>query len=188
MLNTQQPFGADVITRISATMMDPDALGTLRDRAHETLATLTDRGLRRGGRRSVGGLRDRRRRQRDDAAARARDRSRAALDGAVHDRRAHAARRRRRPTSASTCTSARPPCSFPALGAYVGPDIVAGHPRDRADARQAHAALHRRRHELGDRPRLVGATRSRRRRLPARRSRRRRSAAACAPPTARSRA
>ena len=41
MLNAQQPFGADVITRISATMMDPTALGTLRDRAHETLATLT---------------------------------------------------------------------------------------------------------------------------------------------------
>jgi uncharacterized 2Fe-2S/4Fe-4S cluster protein (DUF4445 family) len=41
MLNAQQPFGADVITRISATMMDPEALGTLRDRAHETLMTLT---------------------------------------------------------------------------------------------------------------------------------------------------
>jgi uncharacterized 2Fe-2S/4Fe-4S cluster protein (DUF4445 family) len=41
MLNAQQPFGADVITRISATMMDPDALGMLRERAHETLATLT---------------------------------------------------------------------------------------------------------------------------------------------------
>jgi uncharacterized 2Fe-2S/4Fe-4S cluster protein (DUF4445 family) len=40
-LNMQQPFGADVITRISATMMDPDALGMLADRAHETLATLT---------------------------------------------------------------------------------------------------------------------------------------------------
>ncbi len=41
MLNAQQPFGADVISRISATMMDPTALGTLRDRAHETLMTLT---------------------------------------------------------------------------------------------------------------------------------------------------
>jgi len=40
-LNMQQPFGADVITRISATMMDPEALGMLGDRAHETLATLT---------------------------------------------------------------------------------------------------------------------------------------------------
>ncbi len=40
MLNRQQPFGADVITRISATMMDPDALGALRARVHETLASL----------------------------------------------------------------------------------------------------------------------------------------------------
>jgi len=41
MLNAQQPFGADVITRISATMLDPEALGRLTERAHETLATLT---------------------------------------------------------------------------------------------------------------------------------------------------
>jgi uncharacterized 2Fe-2S/4Fe-4S cluster protein (DUF4445 family) len=41
MLNRQQPFGADVITRISATMMDATALGSLRDRAHETMAELT---------------------------------------------------------------------------------------------------------------------------------------------------
>src|SRR6476659_5882258 len=40
MLNLQQPFGADVISRISATMMDPEALGRLRERAHETLGTL----------------------------------------------------------------------------------------------------------------------------------------------------
>ncbi|HEY7014659.1 MAG TPA: ASKHA domain-containing protein [Streptosporangiaceae bacterium] len=41
MLNKQQPFGADVITRISAIMMEPDALGTLARLAHETLAELT---------------------------------------------------------------------------------------------------------------------------------------------------
>ncbi|MDX6591475.1 MAG: hypothetical protein QOJ13_671 [Gaiellales bacterium] len=41
MLNRQQPFGADVISRISATMMDPDALESLQSRAHETLAQLT---------------------------------------------------------------------------------------------------------------------------------------------------
>jgi uncharacterized 2Fe-2S/4Fe-4S cluster protein (DUF4445 family) len=39
-LNAQQPFGADVITRISATMMDPGALDKLRNLAHETLAEL----------------------------------------------------------------------------------------------------------------------------------------------------
>jgi uncharacterized 2Fe-2S/4Fe-4S cluster protein (DUF4445 family) len=42
MLNKQQPFGGDVISRISATMLDPDALGRLRDAAHATLAELAD--------------------------------------------------------------------------------------------------------------------------------------------------
>jgi uncharacterized 2Fe-2S/4Fe-4S cluster protein (DUF4445 family) len=41
-LNAQQPFGADVISRISATMMDDDALERLRTHAHETLQQLTD--------------------------------------------------------------------------------------------------------------------------------------------------
>ncbi len=40
MLNKQQPFGADVITRISATMMDPQALPRLRELASATLAEL----------------------------------------------------------------------------------------------------------------------------------------------------
>jgi uncharacterized 2Fe-2S/4Fe-4S cluster protein (DUF4445 family) len=41
MLSKQQPFGADVITRISAVMMDPAALATLARLAHESLAELT---------------------------------------------------------------------------------------------------------------------------------------------------
>ncbi|HEV2244646.1 MAG TPA: ASKHA domain-containing protein [Streptosporangiaceae bacterium] len=41
MLNKQQPFGADVITRISAIMMEPGAIGTLARLARETLAELT---------------------------------------------------------------------------------------------------------------------------------------------------
>lgn len=41
MLNKQQPFGGDVITRISATMMDPDALPRLTELAKATLAELT---------------------------------------------------------------------------------------------------------------------------------------------------
>ncbi len=41
MLNKQQPFGADVIARISATMLDPAALGRLSRLAQETLAELT---------------------------------------------------------------------------------------------------------------------------------------------------
>jgi uncharacterized 2Fe-2S/4Fe-4S cluster protein (DUF4445 family) len=42
MLNRQQPFGADVISRISATMMQEDALDALQTRARETLAQLAD--------------------------------------------------------------------------------------------------------------------------------------------------
>ncbi|MEA2313074.1 MAG: hypothetical protein QOE28_3042 [Solirubrobacteraceae bacterium] len=42
MLNRQQPFGADVISRISAVMMDPEALETLRTRAQETLSQLAE--------------------------------------------------------------------------------------------------------------------------------------------------
>jgi uncharacterized 2Fe-2S/4Fe-4S cluster protein (DUF4445 family) len=41
MLNKQQPFGADVITRISATMMDVTALDRLRGFAQQTLAELS---------------------------------------------------------------------------------------------------------------------------------------------------
>jgi len=40
MLNKQQPFGADVITRISAVMMDPAALGRLSGLAQQTLGEL----------------------------------------------------------------------------------------------------------------------------------------------------
>jgi uncharacterized 2Fe-2S/4Fe-4S cluster protein (DUF4445 family) len=39
-LNRQQPYGADVISRVSATMMDPDALEALQARAAETLNLL----------------------------------------------------------------------------------------------------------------------------------------------------
>jgi uncharacterized 2Fe-2S/4Fe-4S cluster protein (DUF4445 family) len=40
MLNRQQPYGADVISRVSATMLDGDALGALQARAAETLNQL----------------------------------------------------------------------------------------------------------------------------------------------------
>jgi len=42
MLNKQQPFGGDVISRISATMMDPDALGRLQQAAFDTLRELAE--------------------------------------------------------------------------------------------------------------------------------------------------
>ena len=49
MLNKQQPFGGDVITRISATMMDPLAADRLRDAAQDTLAELTTEVLKEAG-------------------------------------------------------------------------------------------------------------------------------------------
>ena len=53
MLNAQQPFGADVISRISATMLDPTALERLQGLARDTLDGLvgevcTDAGIERG--------------------------------------------------------------------------------------------------------------------------------------------
>jgi uncharacterized 2Fe-2S/4Fe-4S cluster protein (DUF4445 family) len=48
-LNKQQPFGADVITRISATMMDPGALDKLQQLATETLGELAQAVCRAGG-------------------------------------------------------------------------------------------------------------------------------------------
>jgi uncharacterized 2Fe-2S/4Fe-4S cluster protein (DUF4445 family) len=49
MLNKQQPFGGDVITRISATMIDPQAADRLRDAAQDTLAELTNDVLKDAG-------------------------------------------------------------------------------------------------------------------------------------------
>lgn len=48
-LNKQQPFGGDVITRISATMMDPDALARLQSLAGETLDELAQQVCAEGG-------------------------------------------------------------------------------------------------------------------------------------------
>jgi uncharacterized 2Fe-2S/4Fe-4S cluster protein (DUF4445 family) len=49
MLNKQQPFGGDVISRISATMMDPDAAERLRIAACYTLSSLAYQVCREGG-------------------------------------------------------------------------------------------------------------------------------------------
>ncbi|HEX5088269.1 MAG TPA: ASKHA domain-containing protein [Nocardioides sp.] len=48
MLNRQQPFGGDVITRISATMIDPDTLGRLQQAAADTLAELAEQVCKEG--------------------------------------------------------------------------------------------------------------------------------------------
>jgi uncharacterized 2Fe-2S/4Fe-4S cluster protein (DUF4445 family) len=49
MLNKQQPFGADVISRISATMLDPDALERLHTLSGETLQELAEEVCDQGG-------------------------------------------------------------------------------------------------------------------------------------------
>jgi len=48
-LNRQQPYGADVIRRISATMMDPTVLGKLQELAQSTLGDLVAEVLEQGG-------------------------------------------------------------------------------------------------------------------------------------------
>jgi uncharacterized 2Fe-2S/4Fe-4S cluster protein (DUF4445 family) len=48
-LNAQQPYGADVISRISAAMLDPAALDRLRDLAQQTLAGLVAEVCTHGG-------------------------------------------------------------------------------------------------------------------------------------------
>jgi uncharacterized 2Fe-2S/4Fe-4S cluster protein (DUF4445 family) len=49
MLNRQQPYGGDVISRISATMLDDGALEELRSRAHGTLGELAAEALEEAG-------------------------------------------------------------------------------------------------------------------------------------------
>ncbi len=49
MLNKQQPYGGDVITRISATMMDPETLPRLQKAAANTLAELAEQVCLEGG-------------------------------------------------------------------------------------------------------------------------------------------
>jgi uncharacterized 2Fe-2S/4Fe-4S cluster protein (DUF4445 family) len=124
-LNMQQPFGADVISRISATMLDEAALARLQDAAHETLSRLTGEVCDEAGvdRRNVyeivvtGNVTMIQLALGIDpeplsmapftiAARRLPEATAADFGIAVHER--------------------APAVMFPALGAYVGPDIVAG--------------------------------------------------------------
>ena len=124
-LNTQQPFGADVISRISATMLDEDALERLQAHAHETLRTLTDEVCGEAGvdpaevyevvvtgnvtmiQLALGIDPEPLSMAPFTIAARRLPEARASDFGlAVHER--------------------APAVLFPSLGAYVGPDIVAG--------------------------------------------------------------
>ncbi len=83
-LNRQQPYGADVIRRISATMMDPTVAAEAAGPRAEHARGSRRRGARAGRGRARRGLRGRARGQRDDDGAPARHRSRAGRRGAVH--------------------------------------------------------------------------------------------------------
>jgi uncharacterized 2Fe-2S/4Fe-4S cluster protein (DUF4445 family) len=125
MLNKQQPFGGDVISRISATMMDPAALGRLQDAAGRTLATLAEQVC------SEGGVDP----QHVYEAALAGNATMTALALGIDPEPLGVA-----PFVQTTATPPSVPASeigltlhpgarvalFPALGAYVGGDIVAG--------------------------------------------------------------
>ena len=187
MLNPQQPYGADVITRISATMMDPHALDRLSALAHDGPGPAHRRGVRRRRRRARRGLRDRAGGQRHHDPPRAGHRPRAARGGAVHHGvavvRGPAGHRPRRPGAPA---GAR--VRVPGAGRLRG----RRHRRRCAGVRDgpgpADPAVHRHRHQLRDpagRP-ATGCSPPRPRR--ARPSRARRSAAACAPRRAPSRA
>ncbi len=158
MLNMQQPFGADVITRISATMLDPDALGRLRDRAPGTLAQLALEVCEKG-----------------EIAPEAVYEVAVAGNAAIRSscsawtpsrsasRRSSWRRARSRPCAHRDLGLALHPrataCLFPALGAYVGGDIVAGVLATGMTRDRRLRLLHRRRHELRDRARQRGARR-----------------------------
>ena len=155
-LNGQQAFGADVITRISATMLDPGALDVLRTRAHETLAQLTTEVCTEAGvepgevyeivvagnvtmiQLALGIDPEPLSMAPFTIAARKLPEARAA-DLGVAGARAGAGR------------------ALPGARRLRRARHRRRHPRDRADARPARPALHRRRHELRDRPRLLGA-------------------------------
>ena len=182
MLNKQQPFGGDVISRISATMMDPDGAGAAARRGLRDAGRAGRPGLPRGRRRPGPRLRGRDRRQRDDDRAGAGHRPRAARRGAVHHVDGHAADgagRRPRPGAAP----AGPGHAVPGAGRLRRRRHRRGHARLRDGPRQADPALHRRRHQLRDRaqrrrpdPLHRGAGRAgvRGRRDPVRHARRRR--------------
>ncbi len=125
MLNKQQPFGADVISRISAVMMDDSALQTLCTSAHETLRELTGEVLA-------------------EAGVEPGEVYETVVTGNVTMMQLALgidpeplsmapfiiASRKLPPTTAADfgvyVHPRAPAVTFPALGAYVGPDIVAG--------------------------------------------------------------
>jgi uncharacterized 2Fe-2S/4Fe-4S cluster protein (DUF4445 family) len=124
-LNSQQPFGADVISRISAIMMDDGALDTLQAHAHQTLQQLTEEVCTEAG---------------VDAAEvyevvvagnMTMIQIALGIDPEPLSMAPFTVVARRMPPATAADFGVRvhpraPAVMFPALGAYVGPDIVAG--------------------------------------------------------------
>jgi uncharacterized 2Fe-2S/4Fe-4S cluster protein (DUF4445 family) len=124
-LNTQQPFGADVISRISATMLDDDALGRLQARAHETLRTLADEVC------SEAGVDPRAVYEVVVTGNVTMIQLALGIDPEPLSMAPFTIAARRLPEAKATdfglaAHERAPAVLFPALGAYVGPDIVAG--------------------------------------------------------------
>src|SRR6184192_1446227 len=124
-LNAQQPFGADVISRISAIMMDDGALDTLRRHAHETLQQLTDEVC------AEGGVDPAEVYEVVVAGNMTMIQIALGIDPEPLSMAPFTVVPRRMPQATAADFGVRvhpraPAVMFPALGAYVGPDIVAG--------------------------------------------------------------
>jgi uncharacterized 2Fe-2S/4Fe-4S cluster protein (DUF4445 family) len=124
-LNAQQPFGADVISRISAIMMDDGALEMLQRHAHETLQQLTDEVC------AEGGVDPSEVYEVVVAGNQTMIQIALGIDPEPLSMAPFTVVARRMPEATAadfgvTVHRRAPAVMFPALGAYVGPDIVAG--------------------------------------------------------------
>ncbi|HEY8315436.1 MAG TPA: ASKHA domain-containing protein [Gaiellaceae bacterium] len=124
-LNAQQPFGADVISRISAIMMDEGALAMLQTHAHETLQKLTDEVCEEGG------VDQSQVYEVVVAGNQTMIQIALGIDPEPLSMAPFTVVARRMPEATAvdfgvTVHRRAPAVMFPALGAYVGPDIVAG--------------------------------------------------------------
>jgi uncharacterized 2Fe-2S/4Fe-4S cluster protein (DUF4445 family) len=124
-LNAQQPFGADVISRISAIMMDDGALEMLQRHAHETLQKLTDEVC------TEAGVDPSEVYEVVVAGNQTMIQIALGIDPEPLSMAPFTVVARRMPEAIAadfgvTVHRRSPAVMFPALGAYVGPDIVAG--------------------------------------------------------------
>jgi uncharacterized 2Fe-2S/4Fe-4S cluster protein (DUF4445 family) len=124
-LNAQQPFGADVISRISAIMMDDGALEMLQRHAHETLQKLTDEVC------AEAGVDPSEVYEVVVAGNQTMIQIALGIDPEPLSMAPFTVVARRMPEATAadfgvTVHRRAPAVMFPALGAYVGPDIVAG--------------------------------------------------------------